>query len=157
LGRRNPGHPMGIPLHSPILHGRNSISPHLRGISDDSGRGRRRESFEEEHNSGNLKVDLDLIHEIKEDAWVRENAAKGRTTQRYNSRVKARELRKGDLVWIKVGEERKCREEGKLTPNWDDPFWVVDTLKNRAYKLKELSGKLISRMWNNTHLKMYYS
>jgi len=29
----------------------------------------RRENFGEEHNSDNLRVDLDLLHEIREDAW----------------------------------------------------------------------------------------
>jgi len=52
---------------------------------------------------------------------------------------------------------RQNRQEGKLAPNWDDPFRVADSLHNGAYKLEELSGKLILRTWNATHLKMYYS
>jgi len=52
----------------------------------------RRENFEEEHNSDYLRVDLDFIHEIREDARVREEVAKGRATLQYNSRVNAWKL-----------------------------------------------------------------
>jgi len=38
----------------------------------------RRQSFQDEHNSDNLKVDLDLINEIKEEAQVKEEATKNR-------------------------------------------------------------------------------
>jgi len=54
-------------------------------------------------------------------------------------------------------EARKNKQDGKLAPNWDGPFRVVDAFQNEAYKLEELGGKLIPRIWSATHLKMYYS
>jgi len=45
----------------------------------------RRSNFEEEYNSDNLRADLDLIHDIREEARVRKEAAKSRTTCWYNS------------------------------------------------------------------------
>jgi len=38
----------------------------------------RRGSFEEEHNTYNLRADLDLIHEIREEARIREEVTKGK-------------------------------------------------------------------------------
>jgi len=56
-----------------------------------------------------------------------------------------------------VGEARKDKEQGKLAPNLDGPYRVVDSFQNGAYKLEELNGRLIPRTWNTTHLKPYYS
>jgi len=58
-------------------------------------------------------------------------------------------LHKGDLVWRKVGEARRCRNEGKLAPSWDNPYRIADTLQNGAYKLQELSDKLIPNVEHN--------
>jgi len=51
-------------------------------------------------------------------------------------------------MWCKL-EDRKDKHDGKLVPNWDDSYCVVDSLQNKAYS-KELNEKLISRMWNVT-------
>jgi len=72
----------------------------------------RRRNFEEEYNSDNLRADLDLIHDIREEVRVRKEAAKSRATCWYNSRVKAETFHKEDLIWRKVDKARRCREEG---------------------------------------------
>ena len=56
----------------------------------------------------------------------------------------------------KVKPEKNPRV-GKLSPNWEGPFWVTTNLDNRAYQLQELDGKAIPRTWNTTHLKFYFS
>ena len=103
----------------------------------------RRANFDEESNEGSLRVNLDLVQEVQEEARVREEAAKLRAARRYNTRLRERSFQKSDLVWRKVGEARKNMNEGKLVPNWDGSFRVVDTFYNGVYKLEELSGKLI--------------
>lgn len=80
--------------------------------------------------NGDLRVELNLIHEIQEDT------RKEKKKQRLN------------LMWCKL-EDRKDKHDGKLVPNWDDSYCVVDSLQNKAYS-KELNEKLISRMWNVT-------
>jgi len=61
------------------------------------------------------------------------------------------------MVWRMFSSTHKDKTEGKLAPDWEGPFRVVDSLHNRVYKLEELGGKLIPKMWNAMHLKMYYS
>jgi len=117
----------------------------------------RREHFDEQSNGDNLRADLDMVQEVREEARIRAEAAKLRATRRYNTRVRRRAFQKGDLVWQKVGEACHERQEGKLAANCDGPYRVTDTFGNDAYKLEELSGKPVPRTWNTTHLKMYYS
>uniref|UniRef100_A0A151UEI5 Mononegavirus-type SAM-dependent 2'-O-MTase domain-containing protein n=1 Tax=Cajanus cajan TaxID=3821 RepID=A0A151UEI5_CAJCA len=78
-------------------------------------------------------------------------------TRRFNSSVKPRTFHEGNLVWRATGSARRNSSEGKLSANWDGPFRIRHVLNNGAYKLEELSGKVIPRTWNSTHLKTYYS
>jgi len=77
----------------------------------------RRANFRDRTNDDNLRVELDLVQEVREEAKIREEAAKLRAARRYNTRVRERAFRKGDLVWKKVSEARKNRQQGKLAPN----------------------------------------
>nr|KYP43013.1 hypothetical protein KK1_035548 [Cajanus cajan] len=78
-------------------------------------------------------------------------------TRRVNSKLKLRNFQEGDLVWRATGSAQRNPVEGKLAANWDGPFRVQHAFNNGAYKLEELSGKVIPRTWNSTHLKTYYS
>jgi len=98
-----------------------------------------------------------MVQEVREEARIRAEAAKLRAARRYNTRVRRRTFQKEDLVWRKVGEARRERQEGKFAANWDGPYRVIDAFGNGANKLEELGGKPIPRTWNATHLKMYYS
>jgi len=117
----------------------------------------RREHFDEQSNNDNLRADLDMVQEVLEEARIRAKAAKLRAARRYNTRVRRRTFQKEDLVWRKVGEARRERQEGKFAANWDGPYRVIDAFGNGAYKLEELGGKPVPRTWNATHLKMHYS
>lgn len=77
--------------------------------------------------------------------------------KRFNTKVKPREFMEGDLVWRVQGTTRKDSREGKLAANWARAYRVQQNLKNGAYKLEEIFGKVIPRTWNSTHLKFYYS
>uniref|UniRef100_A0A151UDK5 Retrovirus-related Pol polyprotein from transposon 17.6 n=1 Tax=Cajanus cajan TaxID=3821 RepID=A0A151UDK5_CAJCA len=117
----------------------------------------RRQVFNSEQNSQELAADLDLIDELRDEAQIHEEACKIRASRRYNTRVRPRSFRVGDLVWRLLGEARRDASDGKLAPNWGGPFRVVEDLENGAYRLEELSDKVIPRTWNATHLKFYFS
>jgi len=51
----------------------------------------------------------------------------------------------------------KRQARRKVVTQLDGPYRVIDSFENGAYKLEELSGKLIPRTWNTTHLKASYS
>ena len=117
----------------------------------------RRTHYDHAHNDAALNTQLDLISEVRNEAAIRDQAAKHRATRRYNSRVRERAFTAGDLVWRSVGQARKNRTEGKLAPNWDGPYRIIESLQNGAYRLEQLDDTPIPRTWNATHLKMYYS
>nr|KYP59508.1 Gypsy retrotransposon integrase-like protein 1 [Cajanus cajan] len=117
----------------------------------------RQAHFDEASNEAELQTNLDTVEEIRDRALVVAEATKQRYKRRFDSRVKPREFREGDLVWRATGEARKDPRQGKLAPNWDGPFRIRHNLNNGAFKLEYLSGEPIPRTWNSTHLKMYYS
>jgi len=47
--------------------------------------------------------------------------------------------------------------DSKLAPKWTGPYRVKQVLGERAYKLETLEGKEISRTWNATNLRFYFS
>nr|KYP48774.1 hypothetical protein KK1_029497 [Cajanus cajan] len=103
----------------------------------------RRHTFDNEQNAQETAVNLDLIDELREEAWIHEEACKLIASRRYNTRVRPRSFRIGDLVWRLLGKARRDSSEGKLAPNWDGPFQVTEDLENRAYRLEELNKKII--------------
>nr|KYP39609.1 Transposon Ty3-G Gag-Pol polyprotein [Cajanus cajan] len=117
----------------------------------------RRQHFHEESNDSSLRAELDVLDEVREKTQVVPEACKQRMSRHFNSNLKPRTFHEGDLVWREIGSARRNSSEGKLSANWDGPFRVRHALHNGAYKLEELSGKVIPRTWNATHLKTYYS
>ena len=73
----------------------------------------------------------------------------------YNRRVKKKMFRPGDLV-LRKAEVSKPTEQEKLSPNWEGPYRVAETLRPGAYKLEYLEGMTVPQMWNIDNLKMYY-
>ncbi|RDY09119.1 hypothetical protein CR513_06562, partial [Mucuna pruriens] len=75
----------------------------------------RRSSFNSFENLSTLRVDLNLVKEVREQACA---------TRRYNSKVRPRDLNDNDL------------EDRKLTPSWEGPFQILESLGNDAYHLE---------------------
>nr|KYP35063.1 Transposon Ty3-I Gag-Pol polyprotein [Cajanus cajan] len=117
----------------------------------------RRLTFDETQNVEQLRLDLDLLDETRECAKIQEEACKLRAARLYNSRLKPRSFREGDLVWRATRDARKDTSVGKFAANWEGPFRISECLQNGAYRLVELSGKVLPRTWNATNLKFYYS
>nr|KYP38265.1 Gypsy retrotransposon integrase-like protein 1 [Cajanus cajan] len=117
----------------------------------------RRDHFNEANNEAELRTSLDVVEEIRDRALIVAEATKQRYKRRFDSKVKPREFRQGDLVWRATGDARKDPRQGKFAPNWDGPFRIRHNLNNGAYKLEYLSGEPIPRTWNSSHLKVYYS
>nr|KYP31610.1 Transposon Ty3-I Gag-Pol polyprotein [Cajanus cajan] len=117
----------------------------------------RQQHFHEDSNDSSLRAELDVLDELREKTQVVAEACKQRKTRRFNSNLKPRTFHEGDLVWRATDSARRNSSDGKLAANWDGPFRIRHALHNGAYKLEELSDKIIPRTWNSTHLKTYYS
>ena len=100
------------------------------------------------------RMNLDLLDEVREEARVKAEAVKRRVEHKYNSRIRPRQFRGGDLVMRKA---HQYEMENKLSPKWTGRFKITEALRNGAYHLETLEGGAIPRTWNATHLKFYYS
>ncbi|XP_074360391.1 uncharacterized protein LOC141700577 [Apium graveolens] len=58
----------------------------------------RRDNYDSKANEVNHRLYLDMIEETREDAQIRIAAYQQRTTRHYNSKVRARTFKVGDLV-----------------------------------------------------------
>ncbi|RDY01527.1 hypothetical protein CR513_15135, partial [Mucuna pruriens] len=97
----------------------------------------RRSSFDCGKNSSSLRTDLDLVEEAtKEQACIRQEAYRQRATHKYNSKVRPRDLSEFDLVWRRMRDARKKKEEGKLAANWEGSFQIQEALDNNLFYLE---------------------
>ena len=82
-------------------------------------------------------------------------AYKQKVARYYNSRVKSKTFRTGDLVLRQVAVSQP-QNQGKLAPNWEGPYEVKEVVRPGTYYLKELGGAELPRPWNSKNLRMYY-
>ena len=112
------------------------------------------QNFVADDSNEERRMNLDLLDEVREEARVKAEAVKRRVERKYNSKIKPRNFRDGDLVMRKAHQYER---ENKLSPKWTGPFRITEALVNDAYRLETLEGGAIPRTWNTTHLKFYYS
>jgi primase-polymerase (primpol)-like protein len=105
-------------------------------------------------NKVGLAVSMDVIDEVREQAHIKEFAAKQRAARRYNSKVAPRDMKGGDLVLKQVVVPTRIE---KLFPNWEGPYRIREKCSHGAYKLEELNGESAQRTWNIANLRHYYS
>jgi hypothetical protein len=74
----------------------------------------------------------------------------------FNRKVNPRSFKVGDLVLRKVTLATRDPVEGKLAPNWEGPYKVIECRRPGAYYLEDSTGKALPRPWNADHLKKYF-
>uniref|UniRef100_A0A2N9J600 Reverse transcriptase domain-containing protein n=1 Tax=Fagus sylvatica TaxID=28930 RepID=A0A2N9J600_FAGSY len=115
-----------------------------------------RTTFHKEENEGQLRLNLDLLDETKEKVAQRITLYQGKVARYYNTKVKLQRFEVGDRVLRKVTQATKDSSQGKLSPNWEDPYKVVQYYKRGTYHLEDRHGKKLPHPWNAEHLKKYY-
>ncbi|RDY13152.1 Tf2-9, partial [Mucuna pruriens] len=110
--------------------------------------------FEPGRNEEELRVNLDMLQEVREIAHVREYAIKARADRKYDRRVIPCKFKPGDLVLRRVTQKA---EASKLTPAWEGPLRILEEMGQGAYCLEHLDRKKVSRTWNAASLRMYFS
>ena len=76
----------------------------------------RKEFFDEQSNDGKLKLSLDCLDEVRDQASQRMNKYQQKMTECYNQRVKLKRFNIRDLVLQKVTSTTKDLAQGKLGP-----------------------------------------
>ncbi|XP_073105205.1 uncharacterized protein [Elaeis guineensis] len=113
------------------------------------------EQYCEPGNSECRRADLDLLPELQREAQLRMASYRQRVARYYNTKVRLKSLRSGDLI-LRNAEVSKSQDQEKLSPNWEGPYKIADTCRSGAYQLEILKGTAIPRTWNADNLKLYY-
>lgn len=105
-----------------------------------------------ENNDRVLFLELNLLEERRLTSDLRNASYKQKLKQYYNSKIKIRKFRVGDLVLHKILGVQK----DVLSPIWEGPLRVSKCLPNGAYELEDTKGIPAQYPWNATFLKKYY-
>ena len=77
----------------------------------------------------------------------------------YNTKVIfriARHFQVGDLVLRKVTTAIRDPTQGKLGPNWEGPYRIVNYHRKGTYYLETLDEQRLHHPLNIRHLRKYY-
>ena len=74
----------------------------------------------------------------------------------YNSRVRHRDFKVGDLVLRKVIGTARDPTQGKLGLNWEGLYRITSWQRKNTYHLKMLDGWKLHHPWSTEHLRKYY-
>ncbi|XP_071727988.1 uncharacterized protein [Rutidosis leptorrhynchoides] len=113
-------------------------------------------SFDESSNEEGLRTNLDMLEECREIAAIREAINKQKISKYYDKRVKPMSFRIKDYVWCN-NEASRAESTGKLGPNWEGPYKVIDTSAMGPYILAGINGERVPRTWHATNLKRCYT
>ena len=82
--------------------------------------------YQDKDNEELLCLNLDLIDEVRTDTDERTTRYKNLMARQHDAMVKPRRLNIGDLVLKKVSLVTKNPAHGKLRPNWEGPYKIIN-------------------------------
>ena len=112
--------------------------------------------YQDEENQEQLRLNLDLIDEVRMDAKQRIARYKNLMAKQYDAMVKTKRFNIGDLLLKKVSLAIRNPALGKLRPNWEGPYRVINCKRQGSYYLEALDGRRLKHPWNVEHLRKYY-
>ena len=112
--------------------------------------------YQAKENEVQLRLNLDLIEEVRMDAEQRTARYKNLMARKYDAMVKPRRFSIGDLVLKKVTLATRNPAYRKLGPNWEGPYRVINCKRQGSYYLEALDGRRLEHPWNVEHLRRYY-
>ena len=112
--------------------------------------------YQDKDNEEQLHLNLNLIDEVRTDADERTTRYKNLMVRQYDAMVKPRRFNIEDLVLKKVSLAIKNLAHGKLRPNWEGPYRIINCKRQGSYYLEALDGRKLEHSWNVEHLRRYY-
>ena len=97
--------------------------------------------YQDKDNEEQLCLNLDLIDEVKTDANERTTRYKNLMARQHDAMVKPRRFNIGDLVLKKVSLATKNPAHGKLGPNWERPYRIINCKKQGSYYLEVIDRR----------------
>jgi hypothetical protein len=101
----------------------------------------RTSTYDDNQNEEQLRLNLDLIDEVRGTTEARMKRYQEKMARHYNSKVKPRQLSVGDLVLRRVTLAIRDPSEGKLRPNWEGPYKVIEIRRPGTYHLEDMNGR----------------
>ena len=112
--------------------------------------------YQVEENEVQLRLNLDLIDKVRTVAKQRTTRYKNLMARQYDAMVKPRRFNIGDLILKRVTLATRNPAYGKLGPNWEGPYKVINCKRQGSYYLEALDGWKLEHPWNIEHLRKYY-
>ena len=112
--------------------------------------------YQAEENEEQLRLNLDFMDEVRMDAEQRIVRYKNLMARQYDAMVKPRRFNIGDLILKRVTSATRNLAYGKLGPNWEGPYRVINYKWQGSYYLEALDGRRLEHPWNIEHLRKYY-
>ena len=103
-----------------LTYGNEAVIPAEIGLTS-----YRVDNHNEARNDKALRLQLDLIDEVRAIAEQRLARYQDRMAKHYNSRVRHRDFKVGDLVLRKVMGAARDPTQEKLGPNWEGPYRIT--------------------------------
>ena len=104
--------------------------------------------FHKESNDDHLRINLDCLDEVREEASIRVTKYQQKMADYYNKRVKLRRVDIGDLVLRKVTPATRDSAQGKLGPTSEGPYQIIHYSRQGSYHLETVDGQKLPRPWN---------
>ena len=112
--------------------------------------------YQEKDNTKQLRLNLDLIDEVRTNVDERIAKYKNLMVRQYDAMVKPSRFNIGYLVLKKVSLATKNPAHEKLGPNWKGPNKIINCKRQGSYYLEALDGRKLEHPWNVEHLRRYY-
>ncbi|GKV13712.1 hypothetical protein SLEP1_g24699 [Rubroshorea leprosula] len=119
-----------------LTYGAEAIIPIKVGLPSD-----RSNQHDDLNNEQLLRENLDPVKEVREMSRIKNMAYQARVAKFYNKRLQACQFQVGDLVLRKAGLTNAYSHMGKLAPNWEGPYLVVQVNRLRSYILVDMKGR----------------
>ena len=103
--------------------------------------------YEDEENEEQLHLNLDVIDEVRGDVEQRTARYKNHMARQHDAMVKPRRFSIGDLVLKRVSLATKNLAHGKLGPNWEGPYKVINCKRKGSYYLEALDKRKLEHPW----------
>ncbi|XP_071916134.1 uncharacterized protein [Coffea arabica] len=113
------------------------------------------QNFIAQDNEDQLRLNLDLLEQRREETAIRMAKYKGQVVRHYNARVRHLSFKPGDLV-LRKNTVSRIRGIGKLDPNWEGPYAVKEADRVGYCKLAHLCGEEVPRSWHNSNLRIFH-
>lgn len=81
---------------------------------------------------------LDLINECRDQALIQIQNYQQVAEKYYNSNIRSRRFKEGDLVLRKVFENTAKQNTGKLGENWEGPYKFIKVVRLGVYEFANM-------------------